>query len=175
MHGKHWLVTWTTYASWLPGDPRGFQTRHSREYVPPPARYAKPGEPVYEAEQYARRHEQSRALAGPAVRLSRSECRIVLESMVARINEIPIQPRVIAVGCWHVHLIAQFGPNWIKPIIKQVKEAGTKSLSRFDADRRLWAGGAHIKSLPDDEALRNAIAYVTKHGLEGAAVYRWPE
>ncbi|WP_437230609.1 hypothetical protein SH661x_002053 [Planctomicrobium sp. SH661] len=36
-------VTLTTYGAWLPGDPRGFRTRHHREHVegdyrdPPPA------------------------------------------------------------------------------------------------------------------------------------------
>jgi hypothetical protein len=33
---KYWLVTWVTYGSWLPGDPRGFRTFRGREYVPPP-------------------------------------------------------------------------------------------------------------------------------------------
>ena len=45
---KWWLVTFGTYGVWLPGDPRGFQTWRGREYVPPPARYAKPGEATYD-------------------------------------------------------------------------------------------------------------------------------
>jgi hypothetical protein len=40
-------VILTTYGSWLPGDPRGFRTRHHREHIvgdyknpPPPGIYA---------------------------------------------------------------------------------------------------------------------------------------
>src|SRR5436190_1901454 len=44
---KWFHITTHTYAAWLPGDPRGFRTRHHREHVegdyknpPPPGKYA---------------------------------------------------------------------------------------------------------------------------------------
>jgi len=44
------LITWTTYGHWLPGDPRGFRTRGAKEFVPPPQRYTN-GE-SYEPDKY---------------------------------------------------------------------------------------------------------------------------
>ena len=54
-----WLVSWTTYGTWLPGDKRGYCTWRGGVYVPPPKRYASPGEPTY----VAAAHEQVRKLA----------------------------------------------------------------------------------------------------------------
>jgi hypothetical protein len=59
--GKWWLVTCTTFGTWLPGDPRGFQTWRGREYVPPPKRYARQGESTYRAEDYAVEYEAAKS------------------------------------------------------------------------------------------------------------------
>ena len=29
---RHWFLTWTTYGSWLPGDPRGFVSQLRDDY-----------------------------------------------------------------------------------------------------------------------------------------------
>src|SRR5258708_35638890 len=57
-----WLVTWSTYGSWLPGDPRGFQIWRGQEYVPPPKRYAKPGEDTYDRSKYVQRHQEAKSM-----------------------------------------------------------------------------------------------------------------
>ncbi|MCG3179184.1 MAG: hypothetical protein BIFFINMI_01517 [Phycisphaerae bacterium] len=67
---KPWLVTWSTYGAWLPGDPRGFQTRRGRQHVPPPVRYAAPGEDVYDARRYRALFEYARSLSRGAIFLT---------------------------------------------------------------------------------------------------------
>src|SRR5437016_14655262 len=71
--GKFWFVTWTTYGSWLPGDRRGFRTLRGKEYIPPPRRYAKPGEEDYNPKNYADRYRQAKKAVPLPVRLSEEE------------------------------------------------------------------------------------------------------
>ncbi len=52
----YFLITWTTYGYWLPGDPRGFRTRRAKEYVHPPERYSDGA--TYEPEKYKRLYER---------------------------------------------------------------------------------------------------------------------
>ena len=63
---KWWLVSWTTYGTWLPGDERGYCTWRKRTYVAPPKRFAKPGEPQHRhgccAEQNQDQQSQQRKL-----------------------------------------------------------------------------------------------------------------
>ena len=86
-----WLITWTTYGTWLPGDPRGFQTWQGHEFVPPPARYAKLGEPTYNLADYAERYDNARrTMVGEPVRLSTDQQRIALGAIVAEVGQMPL-------------------------------------------------------------------------------------
>ena len=174
MRGKFWLVTWTTHGSWLPGDPRGFQTWRGREHVPPPKRYARPGEPTYEAEPYEARHAHAKSISGQGVRFYRTESRVSLNAMVEEINGIEVQPRIISVAPTHVHFIARFGRLEIRPTVKRIKSAATRAMPRFGDGKFPWVRGCHMESLPDDDALRKAVDYVSKHVLEDAVIYVWP-
>jgi len=175
MPGAFWLVTWTTRGSWLPGDPRGFQTWRGREHVPPPKRYARAGEPTYDAEPYRDRHAHAQAISADAVRFSRAECRAVLNAVAEEINGIAIQPRIMSVAPTHAHLIARFGSLLIRPTVKRLKSAATRALPHFGLGNRPWVRGCHMRSLPDDEALANAVVYVGRHVNEDGVVYVWPE
>ena len=168
-----YLITWTTYGTWLPGDPRGFQTREAREYVPPPARYAREGETPYTPERYRGRYLHARTLSGPAARLSPHECRAVLSAIFAEIERLEIVPRALAVGPTHVHLLARFGALEIRPTVARLKSAATRSLVRFGRGRPLWCRGCHMKSLFGEAGLQRATGYVLDHAKEGAVVHAW--
>jgi hypothetical protein len=173
MMAKWWLVTCTTYGSWLPGDPRGFQTYRGREYVPPPARYAKPGEPTYDAAPYRQRWEKARQVSSAMVKLSLAEVELVLPAIVKEVNLLPLIPRILAVDNTHLHLIAQFGALLIRPTMGRLKSAGTGAIPNPGDRPRVWTDGCHMKSLPNRRALETAIAYVQRHAAQGALVYEW--
>jgi hypothetical protein len=170
---KPWLVTWSTYGAWLPGDPRGFQTWRAREYVPPPARYAKPGEPTYNPNDYRETWEMAKELCPHAVYLTRAEQEIVLASLVDEINQLPLAPVILSVGTWHNHLIAEFGSLLIRPTVGRLKARATRDIPNPGNRKRIWADGCHMKSLPTDDALQQAFAYVRRHKDEGALIYEW--
>jgi hypothetical protein len=172
-----WLVTWSTYASWLPGDPRGFQTWRGREYVPPPVRYAKPGEKTYVAADYAQRHAAAKAYSGAPVRLTREERQTTLDAVIAEIDKLHIRAAVIAVGGEHSHLLAKFGKLDIRRTVGFLKGEATKAL-RETASRgnceEIWSANCHMKSKREGIEFISAFKYVKKHIDEGAIVSVWP-
>jgi len=172
----HWLVTINTYGSWLPGDPRGFRTKRGREYVPPPARFARRGEKTYDPEEYRRLHELSQSLSGgrafefpPAMRPR------VLKVLVERIDRMGIGPRILSTGRYHCHLVARFGRWRIRRAMGQAKAAVTGEFRRAGDQRDIWAAGCSMRSKETPEAVRAAIEYVRSHVREGAVIYEWPD
>ncbi|MSR59407.1 MAG: hypothetical protein EXS05_17480 [Planctomycetaceae bacterium] len=173
---KWWLVTWSTYGSWLPGDPRGFQTWRGKEYVPPPKRYAKPGEQNYKAAAYTNRFQAAKAITDKPVNLSPAQRRITLDAVVKEINKLPVVSAVLAVAAEHSHLLAKFGGLQIRPTVGFLKGEATKELHTSGFDRNdPWAKGCHMKPKSEGNEFRVAFNYVRNHINEGAAVYIWPD
>lgn len=170
---KFWLVTWTTYSSWLPGDPRGFQTWRGKEYVPPPRRYAKPGEPTYDAARYRELWLRMKTMCPNPVRLTDTEQRLAMDAIVREIDSLTLVPRVLSLGDWHVHLVSQFGLQWIRPTVGRLKAAATRALPNPGTRKRVWTDGCHMESLPDESALTGAANYVRDHRSEGALIHEW--
>lgn len=168
-----WLVTWTTYGSWLPGDPRGFRTFRGREYVPPSERFAKNGEDIYEPEEYKSLHRRSKELVPDAVKLTESEKRIAIEAFADEIEEIGLNPLIMSVAAEHTHLIAEFGRFQIRPTVGRLKSAATRAIPNPGDRNRLWAVDCHMESLKDGDAVENAYNYVREHEKDGALIRDW--
>jgi hypothetical protein len=169
-----WLVTWTTYASSLPGDPRGFRMWRGREYIPPPKRYAKPGEPTYHPAPYRERHAMYKAATGTPVRLTTAEQVLLLPAIVAEIDAIPLVAAIISIDAQHVHLFAQFGTMPIRRIVGRLKAAATRIWHEQGGDSsRLWSRNCDMKSKPTRELFTSAFRYVDAHRGHGAIVYKW--
>ena len=172
-----WLLTWTTFGEWLPGDPRGFQTWRGREYVSPPARYAKPGEPVYDPADYVRTHRAAAdSMTQEAVRLTRDEIVVASDALAADCAPAGIVPAAWALGPVHAHLLARFGPLPIRPTAGRLKAAASRELhaAGFEPER-VWCRNVHMKSKPVGRPFAKAFEYVAKHVREGARVIVWPE
>jgi hypothetical protein len=175
--GHWWLVTWNTYGTWLPGDPRGFQTWRGNEYVPPPRRYARPGESVYDPRKYASRHAAARAMTEEPVRLTLAQQRVALPAIVKDIAELPIMPAIMALGPDHVHLLAKFGSLKIRPTVGRLKSMATRAIKDSDPKfnpKRTWAKECHERRLDDEPAYRTAFAYVERHADQGFLIHTWP-
>ena len=172
---KYWLCTWTTFGTWLPGDPRGFQTWRGREYVPPPKRYAKPGEATYDPRPYRARHEAAkRSLSQPPVELADRQVRTASGAFAAEVDETPVTGAVLAVGSVHAHFLARFGPLPIRTLCGRFKAKSTDALHATGFPHpRVWCRGVHLKSKPVGEAFAGSFRYVCNHVREGAQVTVW--
>jgi hypothetical protein len=144
---KWWLISWTTYATWLPGDERGYRTWRGQKYVPPPKRYAKQGELTYKSNVHAAVHKQAQAISEEAIYLSPNQLKIALAAMVEEIAEIPIVPAIMSIGDWHVHWLCYFSTLKIRPVVSRVKAAATRELnSRGFTGKKPWTKGCNLRS-----------------------------
>jgi hypothetical protein len=171
-----WLVTWSTYGSWLPGDPRGFQTWRGKEYIPPPKRYAKPGEKTYDSKKYATRFQSVNAMVPEPVKLTPGQRQCTVDAVVAEIAKLPLVPAALAVSSEHCHLLSKFGKLPIRPTVGVLKGEATKALHAdgFDSER-IWSDGSHMKSKNEGQEFEIALKYIVQHVNEGATVFIWPE
>jgi hypothetical protein len=171
-----WFVTWSTYGTWLPGDPRGFQTWRGRRYVPPPRRYAKPGEPVYDPRKHRIDLELAESISDEPVYLTVEEQKLALPAIVADIEKLhPMRPRIMSLGDWHVHLLAKFGTLKIRPTVGRLKQTATDAIPNPGTRKRIWVAGCHMVSVKDEKHYQNLVNYVSGHRDEGALIHEWPE
>ena len=174
---KYWLVTWTTFGTWLPGDRRGFQTWRGREYVPPPGRYAKLGEATYDPAPYRRRHEyHARTLSQPPVRLTVSQIEVASDALAGECGPAGVVGAAWALGPVHAHLLTRFGPLPIRPTAGRLKAAATRTLRRGGFPHaRVWCRNVHMKKKHVGPEFRTAFAYVARHVREpDTRVVVWP-
>lgn len=175
MTGDWWLVTWGTYGSWLPGDPRGFKTWRKREYIPPVFGKAQPGEPVYDPAAFSQRHRRARDSCGDAVILCPQDVRLCCQAMVRDLSQISVAPAILSIAPTHCHLVAKFGALKIRSVVGRLKFAASREVHDSGSRMgRIWAKGCHMKSLPRPEAFDEAIRYVADHKSAGALVHQWP-
>ncbi len=172
---KWWLISWTTYGTWLPGDKRGYCTRRGTIYVPPPKRYAKPGEPTYKAEEHTAIHKLAKSVSGAAVHLTPEQMQLSLDAIIAEISKIPIVPAILSLGEWHVHWLCYFGPFGIDPVVERVKAAATRELkAQGFTGKRPWTRGCNMRSKSNRQACRNAYQYIKRHLDQGCLIHEWP-
>lgn len=174
--GNWWLVTWNTYGTWLPGDPRGFRTWRGHTYVPPPRRYAAPGEPTYDRRKFADVHARALNKTSDAVRLVPPHRQVAMAAIVQDIAQLPLRPAILAVGGEHVHFLAKFGSLKIRQTVGRLKSEATRAIKQADPaflPKRTWAKECHMRRLDDERAYCNAYAYIQRHINEGAAIHTW--
>ncbi len=172
---RWWFVTWTTCGTWLPGDPRGFQTWRGREYVPPPKRYAQPGEATYDPIPYRELRRQAQAfLAEPPARLDESRRSIVAAAFAEEFDLIPPVPSVLAIDAVHVHLLVRTGSYSLRNAAGRLKAAASRHLHLAGfTQRKVWCQGCHLKSKDTPAEIRGAFDYICRHQREGVTIHIW--
>jgi REP element-mobilizing transposase RayT len=157
---RYWLLTWTTYGTWLPGDERGFVSgvrgrRGDREI------HNQPGA------------EYDRMLRGmtlfaegtqktPAVRLTREHAAAVCKQILATAAIRHWKVCALAVMANHVHVVVGV-PGDPEPhtVLRDLKTFASRELNRlFGRRQRWWTQSGSTRKLPDEGALVAAIRYV---------------
>lgn len=158
---RHWLLTWTTYGTWLPGDARGFVSPIQNDAGQRVIHnvYDTP----YDADMPRLRAYAQRAQKQPTVWLTAEQAEIVRQQF----NE------TAQIRNWHLHAFAIMA-NDVHLVVETDEEVpGNKLLGDFKAytTRRLralagssaarfWTERGSARLLPDDRALQNAAKYV---------------
>ncbi len=156
-----------TYGTWLPGDPKGFRTRHHREHVE--GDYKKPPpKGTYDA-----LHERAKRLMKrePVLLIPRQQDR-ALEEIVISLLRRDIKLRVVSLDRIHLHIVARFADHNPRHWVGLAKKESSAYCFRVNLAPvgGLWGTRCQCKPIRDAAHLENATRYVGDHGKRGAAV-----
>jgi REP element-mobilizing transposase RayT len=164
---RSWLLTNTTYGTWLPGDPRGSVTsvRDRRpEDQPSPCRFEHdvPGEPD-EEEIPGLRRSALEHLKGPPIYLDVEKAEVILPQLQETATFRGWTLRAVAIMANHFHLVVQVpdDPNPGK-ILADFKAYGSRALNRRygkPPSETWWTERGSKRKLRDERAVANAIHY----------------
>ena len=156
-----------TYGAWLPGDPRGFRTRHHREHIE--GDYKRPPAPGT----YTERHAASRELMPQAAVVFAADLReFVCRTLVTKLQSHGAQVLAASVSGRHVHFLARMpaGPTprkWIGSAKRQV----TFALKARGWTGEVWAARSKVNPIKDYRHQVNTFNYILDHRDEGAWVW----
>jgi REP element-mobilizing transposase RayT len=163
---RYWLLTWTTYGTWLPGDERGFVGR-TRDHDGRQTWQNTPGTPARTPNPSLRRIARAR-MSGAVRRLAPDHARVLLADF-CRTAEVHFWDLIaVAVMRNHVHLVVGVaGDPDPSDLLRHFKTYGSKTLSRAAGrpdNGRWWTQSGSRRVLRDDAAVIAAIRYVlTQH------------
>ncbi|MCC7406688.1 MAG: hypothetical protein IT442_01360 [Phycisphaeraceae bacterium] len=179
----------TTYGAWLPGDERGFRTRHHREHVE--GDYRKPPPKGVYAE---RLQEAAGAMKRDEVVLDRQRQEVVCTAMVSLLESLGVIVRIVAVGRTHAHLFVGFerletSPGiampggrrktreseyaWIRRVVGLAKKHASHELRRAGLSVEgggIWGVRGRVVAITDQGHGKAVVGYIRKHAREGAVV-----
>lgn len=141
-----YMVTWTTYGSWLQGDKRG---------------YVRKGEVLSGNDELERANK--RLLRGGAVRLDKKEREAIRRAILAEAERIGERILAISVGSKHVHVVIAAGGKAISKVVSQLKCAAYYETQKCGVDQRMWTRGYDKRLCLDEESLMARVRYVGKH------------
>ena len=141
-----YMVTWTTYGTWLQGDERG---------------YVKNGKILAQNDKLrsANRRQQKYS----TVRFNSEQKQIVQNSIIKEAQRINHKMFAIAVCSNHVHLVAGVSKESIEQAVHRYKYSATLALRKLGTDGKIWSKGFDKRFCFTDRELENKIKYVQSH------------
>lgn len=149
---KAYFLTWTTYGTWLRGDPRGSVVEENRRGVP----YAEPNPTLTRRDTASLKHQP--------VLLDTDARRIVHESIEETCAQRGWALHACSVRTNHVHAVVS-AINPPEHVMASLKSWGTRWLRErcgYPADDRVWTKHGSTRTLFDEPSVEKAIDYVLR-------------
>lgn len=163
-------VNGNTYGTWLPGDPRGWRSRHHREHVhgdyknlPPPGMYD------------GLRTKAAENMKRNAVFLREDERRLVGKAMVELLLHKGVELLSFSLDAVHFHLLGRFGKLRIRPTVGQAKKHSTYVLKARSFEGGIWARICDPRPIRNREHQVTAYQYILDHVKKGAWIWNHKE
>ncbi|MDD5326401.1 MAG: transposase [Phycisphaerae bacterium] len=141
-----YMVTWTTYGTWLQGDKR---------------RYVQDGKILpadTELEDANKRLQKCNI-----VRLTSIQKKVVNNAILEEAERIGQKIFALAVCSNHVHLVACRQNESIESAVSRYKNVATAALKKTGLLKRVWTRGFDKQFCFDDAVLEKKIEYVLRH------------
>ena len=141
-----YMVTWTTYGSWLPGDERG---------------YVKNGKTMSGDPRILKASREYQKSA--TVKLDSRQKAVVRRAIVDEAERIGQTIAALAVCTNHVHLVIRPCRESIEATVSRYKNAAMFALRKQNHFGRLWTRGFDKRFCFDEKSLKQRIEYVKRH------------
>jgi REP element-mobilizing transposase RayT len=140
-----YMVTWTTYGTWLQGDKR---------------KYVKDGQILLPNEGLAEANAQ--ALMKRPVRFDRRQRQMVEDAIRQKASQFNQQIYALAVRSNHVHLLLKYIPKPIELVVQHYKSSAFMALRKIGITGQIWTKGFNRRYCFDEATLQKKIEYVNK-------------
>lgn len=140
-----YMVTWTTYGTWLQGDKRGYVKKGVT---------LKGNDRLELANEDLQKHD--------AIILTFAERDIVSKAIIAEAKKIGQTIEAIAVRSNHVHIAARPCKESIEQIVSRYKNISRMALNRKE---RIWTHGFDKQFCFSEQDFRQRIEYVEQHNI----------
>ena len=141
-----YMITWTTYGTWLQGDERG---------------YVKNGK-IYSGNEVLRQANQQ-LQSQEAIRLSKVQQQLVQKAIVKEAQSQGQRIYALAVQSNHVHLLLEYMPRPLSKMVAHYKKAARLALRTIGHTGKVWAKGYDKRFCFDRATLEQRIKYVQGH------------
>ncbi len=160
---RHWLLTWTTYGTWLPGDDRGFVSPVRSSSFDPWRKENVRGT-TYSRSMPGLKHASQSRLKCPPILLNSSQADALLSQFHETANHRHWQILAVAIMRTHIHLIsAVAGDPDPDSILKDYKAYASRKLnSRWEkpASGTWWTESGSKRKKWNYAAVVRAVRYV---------------
>lgn len=169
---RFWLLTWTTYGTWLPGDDRGFVSRiqlSDEQKI----KHNLPNT-EYDAKRRGMSLYATKLLKSEPVRLNETQANELATQFFETASVKQWAILALAIMSNHVHIVvAVAGDPEPETILSQLKSYGSRALNRIygrQPSGTWWTASGSRRKLPDEAAVNAGIHYVTNQEY---ALYVW--
>jgi len=161
-------INGNTYGTWLPGDPRGWRTRHHRihvegDYKNPPPRGTSDGLHAY----------SKKLMKAKPVYLSPEARAIACCAMVEAFTYHAIELVAVAVDDHHYHILARFRDHFPRKWVGIAKKESARAIStaNLGPSGGIWAVRCKVTPINDRDHQVTVARYIAKHAQRGAALW----
>lgn len=145
-----YMITWTTYGSWLQGDERG---------------YVKNGQ-IMDADNNIRTICQNLQKSETVV-LDSAEKEIVKQAILDDADKIGQVIKAIEVRSNHVHIAAETCSQSMEQVVSRYKNIAMFALNKNGRQGRIWTRGFDKRFCFTREELDRKIKYIQNHSIGG--------
>jgi REP element-mobilizing transposase RayT len=145
-----YMVTWTTYGTWLQGDKRG---------------YVRDGK-ILQADAGIEAANKKLQKSRPVFLIPQQK-RVVEEAVLKEAKRIGQEILALAVCSNHIHLVAGKGDESIENTVSRYKNVSSSALKKTGLTKRIWTRGFDKRSCFSSEHFEQKIKYVLHHDKTG--------
>jgi REP element-mobilizing transposase RayT len=141
-----YMVTWTTYGTWLQGDKRGF------------VRDGKILKASTELEQ-----DNKKRQSNDKISLTKEQREVVRNSILREAEKIRENVLAISVRSNHIHAVIEAGGKPINTVINRFKTAAHYAMRDRGFKGKVWTSGYDRRFCFSEKELNTRVNYVNKH------------